>query len=66
MIPYHDTYRKSILIFDNRGTLLMETKLPIENDKVNNEEESIFGICKIDNTKLIFATNSSIVICNLT
>ena len=55
-----DTYRKSILIFDNRGIFLMETKLPIIN-----EDDSVYGICKIDNTKLVFATNSSIVICNL-
>ena len=57
-----DTYRKSILIYDNRGIFLMETKIPINNE---NEDESVYGVCKIDNSKLVFATNSSIIICNL-
>jgi hypothetical protein len=57
-----DIYRKSIFVFDNKGILTMETKLPIISD---DENETIYGMCKIDNSRLIFATSSSIVICNI-
>lgn len=60
-----DTYRRSVFIFDNKGVFIQETKLPISTDKVNGEEESVFGVCKIDNSKFVYATHSSIVICNL-
>ena len=60
-----DLDRKSILIFDNKGVFINETKLPITNEKINNEEINIFGVCKIENTKFVFATQTSIYICNL-
>ena len=51
-----DTYRKSIFVFDNRGVFLMETKVPIQD-----EEDTIYGVSKVDNTKLAFAMVSIVI-----
>lgn len=58
-----DIYKKSVFIFDNRGSLQMEVKLPFHSSK---QENGIFGFCKIDSNYLVFASNSKVYINSFT
>ncbi|CAF0996856.1 unnamed protein product [Brachionus calyciflorus] len=54
---------RSFYFMDNKGVFLFESKLP--KSKNSKNEKGIYGVDKIENTKLVFATNSSIYVCNL-
>lgn len=57
-----DFDKNSFYFMDNKGVLLFETKVPKTK---NPEERGIFGMDKIEQNKIIFASNTSIYVLNL-
>ena len=60
-----DADREIFCFFDNKGVPLFETKVPKQKSTQSNNEKGVFGIIKIDSKKLIYASNTSIYICNV-
>jgi len=60
-----DPDREMFCFFDNKGVPLFETKIPKQKSSQSNNEKGVFGIIKIDAKKLIYASNTSLYICNV-
>ena len=60
-----DLDKDTFYVLDNKGVYLFETKVP-KSSKPGSyfEEKGVYGLLKAEN-KIIFASNSSIYICNL-
>lgn len=57
-----DSERNSFCFMDNKGVFLFETKVPKSK---NQNEKGIYGVDRIENNSVIFASNTSIYVCNL-
>ena len=68
-----DTEQNALVLLDHKGVYQFQTKLPKiksahakDRSMMSYNSNGIYGLSRIENNKLLIATNSSIIICNLT